>query len=374
MEAAEHCAIPDHAVLHFMEGEEPARRTHLRLAETVGAPALTYGRLIALGDFYGTDDLAPVSDAPMRQAQARFSTAYDNLASGDPRVLHRVLQVIDEEVAAVSGALQPVAATPCGVTYADLGLRSARRFALAIPHGRYLRLAETNLDHFGSDASATYLAGHRLAMTKAARLHNLPRWRRRTVLEACYAINAFADHFLTDLFSAGHLRTPRRGLDGLRAGRSVGAMLSWFMHDEDGASGLVVRNSRGDQWTAFGDTRLLDPASADNLRLVRHAVQTSIDEVWDAFLTGRVRSAGEVGALALVPNLHALRHDLAYTNPSPLFVAHGDGGAVMRRAGLNDRSCYAWTARWHPLPTLVRLWSLSRTGTSAGSPTAAAAA
>ena len=64
----------------------------------------------------------------------------------------------------------------------------------------YLGLAKINWDHFGADARTAYNAGHRTALEAAV----------KGDLEDAYTMNAFADHFLEDSFSAGHLRTPRR--------------------------------------------------------------------------------------------------------------------------------------------------------------------
>ena len=71
----------------------------------------------------------------------------------------------------------------------------------------YLDLARISWDHFGQDARTTYNAGHRAAIDVALEGGN-------DNLVLVYAMNAFADHFLEDSFSAGHLRTPRRLLHG----------------------------------------------------------------------------------------------------------------------------------------------------------------
>lgn len=66
----------------------------------------------------------------------------------------------------------------------------------------YLGLAKINFDHFGADARTAYNAGHSVAIDEAV--------KRDGDLNLAYALNAFADHFLEDSFSAGHLRTTRR--------------------------------------------------------------------------------------------------------------------------------------------------------------------
>ena len=55
------------------------------------------------------------------------------------------------------------------------------------------------------------------------------------------------------------------------------------MHDEDGACGLHVTNTRGDRWIAYGDGMLLDERSKDNLKLVTEAVQRSIEQVYESY-------------------------------------------------------------------------------------------
>ncbi len=73
---------------------------------------------------------------------------------------------------------------------------------------RYFALASRNLSHFsaGGSAVATYAKGHSDALVdalEAGQTGDKTIWRRALTKEA------FADHFLTDAFSAGHVRTPR---------------------------------------------------------------------------------------------------------------------------------------------------------------------
>lgn len=73
---------------------------------------------------------------------------------------------------------------------------------------RYFSLASRNLSHFsaGGNAVATYTKWHSDALVDAlaaGQTGDASVWRRALTKEA------FADHFLTDVFSAGHVRTPR---------------------------------------------------------------------------------------------------------------------------------------------------------------------
>lgn len=74
---------------------------------------------------------------------------------------------------------------------------------------RYLLLAGRNLSHFSAGGSGwqAYSAWHGKAIAdalEAGQTSDAALWRRALTKEA------FGDHFLTDIFSAGHVRTPRR--------------------------------------------------------------------------------------------------------------------------------------------------------------------
>ncbi len=117
-------------------------------------------------------------------------------------------------------------------------------------------------------------------------------------------MNAFADHFLTDLFAAGHVRTPRRALwktPYTVAGET--GLLTRAAHNEDNRYGLHVSNARGDHWVAFGDGKELDDVNAQNFTLAIAAVQASADEVYQAFASGVATAPSPAAALEYVPKL-----------------------------------------------------------------------
>lgn len=166
--------------------------------------ALTYGQINALaGDFYGTHN--PISDGKSDgDRSTRFLLAYDTLAKGGPRQpkeANDILAVLQAEVDAVNIALmnhQDPSVAYSNLPDASLKLEEITSGRSDIPS--YLGLARINWDHFGDDARTVYNTGHALAIQKAM----------DGDLEGAYALNAFADHFLEDSFSSGHLRTPRR--------------------------------------------------------------------------------------------------------------------------------------------------------------------
>jgi hypothetical protein len=71
---------------------------------------------------------------------------------------------------------------------------------------RYYRLAAGNISHFSAGGKACYIEWHAKAMRaalSAGQTRDDRQWRIAVGMEA------FSDHYLTDIFSAGHVRTPR---------------------------------------------------------------------------------------------------------------------------------------------------------------------
>jgi len=128
-----------------------------------------------------------------------------------------------------------------------------------ITNGRYADLALHNHPHFSEDGlnfknfglyqrKALALVGLQCGTQNA--LHPIPA---QAVLHT-----ACACHFLTDAFSASHMRVPRK---------SLGPLTSKMMHDIDGLVGLWVYNNFGgfqnNIWYAYGDTYLHSLSQTD---------------------------------------------------------------------------------------------------------------
>ncbi len=355
MESCEHVAVGNSIRLAAADGTRtPAAATPL----PVGARTLQYGQVIALGgDFYGVGaqaaspgrpallPLAPISSAP--DPEQAFSSAYLTLAGAPSTELDAILRVMAEEQAAIDAAR--AAKRQPSEAYEELGdslsfkwneitgggPASLGNFSIVTDPGRYIELAAVNMDHFGADAVTAYRAGHGLAVQQAAQLHgqdpSSPAVRSK--LLQCYGFNAFADHFLTDLFAAGHVRTPRRALWSTPQ-TIVGetGLLARAAHNEENHDGLHVTNARGDTWVAYGDGKELDDVNAANLAMAVAAVQASADEVYQAFVTGSA-AIPQPAALQYIPLLDfTARPAPGGENPAPLFWADGQG-QVHRRGG-----------------------------------------
>lgn len=293
--------------------------TTLRLADDL---KLQYGQVIALsGDLYG-ETFAPVSSGTSEaDRQKRFRAAYARLVNADRDELKKVLGVMNGEAQFIDEQLRingvwPDKAYPRGDF--DTKYRKATNLEQYIPpYSRYLLLAVNNFDHFGVDAVAAYRAGHAVAIDAAVAARasldaGTAQDAAASLLEKALAMNAFADHFLTDLFAAGHLRTPRRRLAEQNGGEpKEGAAMAKSQHAEDNAYGLFVSNALGERWHCTGDATLLTPAGDANRRRALAAVRTSAQEVIEAFRNGLALNADHYQALKMAPDVALASKDEA---------------------------------------------------------------
>lgn len=208
MESAEHAWIGDQLKLEFGPLTKNAKDHYFEFGT---GKQLTYGLIIALaGDLYGVVG-APISTAA--NPSKAFMDAWNSLAAGNNNELQEILSIMREEITIFDQALV-AKVDPSSTVYKSLGDSLSHKWNGAtggtynktwIPPGRYLRLSSENWDHFGKTAMAAYQAGHQLAMEQAVRARASMRdqFALERELGLAYAMNAFADHFLTDLFSAG---------------------------------------------------------------------------------------------------------------------------------------------------------------------------
>jgi hypothetical protein len=194
------------------------------------------------------------------------------------------------------------------------------------------------------DAITCYMAGHTFAQRTARDAKHLGKPEQ---LLRAYAINAFADHFLTDLFAAGHMRNPRRAVYESAENSITKALANLCvkrMHDEDNKFGLWVENELKDKWVAYGDARYRDAENTANRRVMKRALQQSMDEVWAAFDSGQVREGSNSQVLRYLPKLikeitdgtTAEKHRNDPQNWAPLFWRNPRDGTLWRRDDLQN--------------------------------------
>jgi len=80
-----------------------------------------------------------------------------------------------------------------------------------------------------------------------------------------------------------------------------------FMHDEDCAIGLQVKDPAGESWECYGDKRALDKVAAENLKRCVAAVQASADEIYTAYSTKQAPSPSTYTAWKIAPTLESAR-------------------------------------------------------------------
>jgi hypothetical protein len=205
--------------------------------------------------------------------------------------------------------------------------------------GRYLALASKNVAHFSNVPSGqrnvdVWRDMHTRALTAAL----------AGMTNAAWGINACADHFLTDAFSGGHIRTPRARL----VTSTSGNIESKVLHDLDNTYGVNVTNRRGDTWTAYGDEKLDIAVNADNLRLAKEAVQMSKQDIADA-LAGRMTSVPAAFAVeALVPfpvNPAATRWNALDYQAMRADVIRREGPGIIAGFFNDDDQVRGWVSR-----------------------------
>jgi len=133
------------------------------------------------------------------------------------------------------------------------------------------------------DSVIRYKQGHQSAVS-----HALVATDESSHREA-YAINAFYDHFMTDMFSAGHMRVPRRQLHGEDlALMFLDLYTARACHEEDGSNGLWVTNKNEDSpWFALGDGHQ-DPKDKD------HPENEKNENNWNKCLAAVKESVAEI--------------------------------------------------------------------------------
>lgn len=345
----EHQLLGDTVLLELADGESAAAPVHkLTLPNT---NKLTYGDIVALGgDFYGIPH-APISDGQsMEERMQRFKNAFSDLADEQPNYrcgydfcANRILEVLAGETSSLVGHdfTQPMN---------ERGPKNAIKLDY-LTANNFLSLAIRNWDHFLPTSMLAYEAGHAAAIAQAKMAKTLATpQEQNAAVEIAYAMNAFADHFLTDMFSSGHLRVPRKELYDQSGTASMAGLLANLMHDEDGRVGLTVHNKAGTKWKMYGDGMLFIPGAKANLQQVSLAIATSVAEVAQAFKTGQSVAIEQFGVKNLVAELDdALLHPTtSEVNSSPLY-SMDRAGRVLARIPQNSLCSYDWTSDWSGL-------------------------
>lgn len=309
---------------------------------------LSYGEIIALaGDFIGMTDGVISKDVelkefePMRyELEKSFHKAFNNLLPYDGNAVYQnnnleyLRGLFKHEYKNLILTLNK----KHGVHFNNASSHSVTskikdQWAYAKSPG-YADMLAINVDHFGDEAKISYAIGHTLALEKAKEAFTLEQKGDREgavdLLNLAYAMDAFGSHYLTDLFSSGHLRTPRNALLDISktaTNRALGytmtnvGLMANAMHDEDNYTGLWLKDGRGQVWKAFGDGSYFDIKSEDNREAIKNALQASVDEIYKTYETGAIPRYREYKALKFIGVPLASGSDFinSLVNPYPLF-------------------------------------------------------
>lgn len=356
-EGAEHIASGDSVKLYFFPNDPGEAGQALEMPNGL---KLTYGDIVSFGDFYEIPDQPIAMGKTPEERKQRFLKSFNSFAYDNQVVAEalKILDVLHENRAVIDAAMQR--GEDPEIVFQRIAGESNRRFNCItggscakegwwLVPGRYLKLAETDFDHFGEEAWIAYQVGHEAALEIATQAHQTNDVES---LKIAYAMNAFACHFLTDRFAAGHMRSPRKELPANVKPSITGALLVHFMHDEDNFHGLHVHNARGSKWIAYGDKAYFSSKNKDNREMLQHLMQISALEIFNAYLTGK--SPTDKMIEELLPHPDEI-NDQSVVDISPLFYWDKEQGKIMRRVDLANVYDRRWTDNWWGWSTLLLL-------------------
>jgi hypothetical protein len=251
--------------------------------------------------------------------------APEALESAPPSQVRAVLSIFDRQAA---GLLKGAAV--------DIALQNATE-------GDYTERAKDNLPHFASigpvvpgmsgtrDNRAEWERVHGLALAAARQVRNTPDANaRNAAIDHAYLLDAAANHFLTDAFSAGHLVDAARVeaaaisyarnsgidtaanpeaktllpiLDLIETGLVAKLMLK-NLHDRLNQEGFPVTNRRGLSWRTYGDGHL--DRAPESLRVMSLALLLSRRQVTQQ-IEGVGGPSDDAEVLDLLPDSATIR-------------------------------------------------------------------
>ena len=305
--SSEHVAIGEAVKLKGL----PKENTPLFIK---GVTPIQFQHIVALaGDFYGVaDEAISLPGGTNPEKTERFKKAFNTLAQADNDELRKVLLEIDHECTAVKYSSLPHHCYSSHMLEKNKAIKKIKNDIDA--------LLIDNSDHFSANAEDTYRIGHALALSVA-----MDAGKRKDLegLKQAYALDAFACHFLTDLFAAGHIRNQRGELESFlvsqlgfskNMAKPLAGILTGAQHEKDGNEGLNVSNKKGDHWRAFGDGSFFEPKNKENREKVISTTQKSVDEIYYAYLNPDSPEPSTIDQL--IPSATPF-------NPLPLYTVEG---------------------------------------------------
>lgn len=337
---------------------------------------LTAGEIIALaGDFYGVVG-TPISNGKTLDVHKKnFRAAYQKLCKANPKQVKEILDVLNEEDQVYHMAKELGYKPHIGLQwFSTQGLKKYTTITknawwltphLALFYSRCMDLMKEGFDHFGKEAELAFEAGFSVAMDTVQEAAKKKGTEEGSVLltkSVCQLF--FSCHFLTDLFAAGHMRTPFKALrqyvkeqapkSNTIAGNFVAGLLVNAMHNEDNTKGFMVHSMQYPEgWKAYGDKCAFSERNVDNYEKAIEIVTVVLQQLYTEFRIEENEESEEEEAANTYT--HYLPREMAVKNPSffPLFRVTVDG--VERRKNMESTACKEYIFDWSPLKTLTFL-------------------
>ena len=268
--------VSERVNLHQIDGDEPLLVIPRHSGRVV---ELQFKHVVALAaDFYGLLDTSIFRCTNNQETnESRFERAFDALAQGaEGNRLLDVVKEIEKEVTTIGRSGIPRHSYSSRQTDTS---RKLRKIGENID-----RLFINNSDQFSEDAREVYRMGHALAIGAAK---EAGAQQDLEGLKHAYALDAFACHFLVNLFAAGHIRNQRGALEefllksfdlSADLAQPLAGLLTAVQHQKDGRHGLNLYNREGARWKAYGEEHSL---IVPNQTVA--AIQQSVDEVYKAY-------------------------------------------------------------------------------------------
>lgn len=354
---SEHLAAGQQVALLFEPNKPPETNGLLHLLNGL---KLTYGNILSLGDLCGIVGQSISLGKTPKEQQQRFLNVFYSFAK-EVRAVGEVNQlnhVIEQELQTIQTGMQQGEAPE--VIYQRIGNEVGRQVNCITGGGclswnwwmfpgRYLKLAMENYDHFIPNAQIAYLSGHQAALSQALKARETGL---RQDLELAYAMDAFACHFLSDHFAAGHLRTPRIQLAREVYPSLLGSLLASYMHNEENQEGLHVHNTNQEHWVVYGDFSYFNPANEESRNKLARVLQQSADEVFNTFYNGIINDYHS--HLASLPEADENKDEHSM-DISPLFYWNERTKQLLRRKDISNPYDRRFTANWWGWSTLISL-------------------
>ncbi|CAM0117895.1 hypothetical protein [Rhabdochlamydiaceae symbiont of Dictyostelium giganteum] len=316
---SEHAAIGEEVKLQGI-GEKikiEEIEKHIILEAGIDQPKypLQFSDIVALaGDFYGIPGEAislPGGDDNAKTV--RFQNAFNTLKNANFEEVKAILAEIKHESRSVKSSNTP---HYCYSHCSSKGMSTLKKIKKD-----YQKLLIDNSDHFEKNAKDAYQIGHTRAIQVAK---EAGKTQNKEKLKEAYALDAFACHFLTDLFAAGHIRNQRGDLETFlinqldfptKMSKKIAGILTGAQHEKDGDAGLNVRNENGDTWQSYGDGWYFADKSKDNAKMVMEAAQQSVNEIYKAYINPAEEHISQITLLIPKPTKD---------NPVPLYTIEQD--------------------------------------------------